>query len=333
MVKNLLLLLAIHRMSFLNTAEKMFVFNNCNSADNLPDLNILAELLGHPIKGKYNREKLISNSYKDISALFKGGINTLFIEDPEYPVLLKMSYNPPFLLFYKGSLPEPGNLKISIVGTRKATGRALRESYFMAFDFARSGVSLFSGLAQGIDTEVHKGALDGRTYTGAILGSGLNRIYPESNKKLALSIIDKGGALFSEYPPETSPSKYTFPERNRIISAMSRAIVIVEAPEKSGSLITADFALDEGRDLYVMNTNESEGNNMGNIRLIDLGAPVVNTASDVLREIRGFSNSSLKKKSIGRDLNLMETGRFLANRMLAELNENEICKEGIYCCL
>jgi len=333
MNRDILLLLTLQRMPFLKTREKLKVLDNCTSAELLPEKGVLASMIGRTFKTEYKKEQLIRQAENDLSLMIKTGISILFIEDENYPELLKEIYNPPFLLYYKGEIPPEGSLNISVVGTRKATGRALKEAYALSFDLARSGVALISGLAEGIDSESHKGALTGKGYTAAVFGCGIDIIYPSFNKKLAFTILDKGGALFSEYPPGIIPSKYNFPERNRIVSALSEATVIVEAPINSGSLITADFALEQGREVFVLRVPSQGEGSSGSIHLINEGASAVSSALEILNSL-SYRTKDLKSRiNISRDFDSLETGRFLASRFLAELRGREICREGTYYCL
>ena len=325
-----LLLLVLQRMRFLKTNEKLKVLDYCQSAENLPEKKVLIQLIGRSFSSNYNRDKLLLIAENDMSIMLKTGIKILFIRDESYPVQLKDIYNPPFILYYRGSLPPLDSLNISVVGTRKATGRALKEAYALSFDLARSGAAVISGLAEGIDSSAHKGAIAGKSYTAAVFGCGVDRIYPVGNKKLATSILNNGGTLFSEYPPGTIPSRYNFPERNRIVSAFSEATVVVESPLNSGSLITADFALEQGREVFVLHIPSETAAGAGTLNLIKEGASSVSSALEILNSL-SYKTSDLKSRiNIRQDFDSLETGRFLAARFLAELRGIEICKEGTY---
>jgi DNA processing protein len=165
------------------------------------------------------------------------------------------------------------------------TGKGLDSSFEMGFDFGRLNIAVVSGLAAGIDSAAHAGNTAGGEKSVAVLGCGPDRIYPASNRKIALDMLERGGALVSEYPPGTDPQRFHFPERNRIISGLSRAVIVVEAPGKSGALITADFALEQGRDLYVhSNALSAPGNRTRVERLVFDGAPVIDSAGEVLAD-------------------------------------------------
>ncbi len=330
MASDQFLKLFIQRMRFLQTGEKLKIYNYCASNGSLPDKELLISIAGKDKAFNFNKRQNAIEAENDISISLKSGIKIVSILDKEYPSLLGEIYNPPFLLYYRGILPDNKNKNISIVGTRKATGLALSQTYSLSFELAGTGVSIISGLASGIDSEAHKGAIDGNGYTAAILGCGVDNIYPDTNRKLALSILDHGGALIGEYPPGTVPESFNFPERNRIVSGLSEAAVVVEAPLGSGSLITVDFALEQGRDLFVMNNIPESGVNSGCRALIDQGAPVVGSVSDVLTLLSCTNKTRVKRIIIDKGFDSSQTGDFLAKRMLGEIQGEEVSREGDY---
>jgi len=206
--------------------------------------------------------------------------------DEEYPPMLREMYDPPAVIFYRGILPNPQTSLLGMVGTRKPSMQAGEQAYKIAGNIGRAGVSVISGLALGIDTMSHRGNLIGNAPGYAVLGSGIDEIYPSSNRMLAKRILDSGGAIISEYPPGVRPCKWTFPARNRIIAALSRSVLIVEAPGKSGALITAAFALDMGKDLWVASAGIADGSfdRDGTKKLASDGAEVIYSACDVLEK-------------------------------------------------
>jgi len=211
--------------------------------------------------------------------------------DAEYPPLLREMYDPPSVIFYMGNLPNPEKSLLGMVGTRKPSPQAAEQAYKIAGNLSRLGVSVVSGLALGIDAMAHRGNLIGSAPAYAVLGSGLDYIYPSSNRPLVKRILDSKGAIISEYPPGMPPGKWTFPARNRIIAALSRSVLIVEAPGKSGALITAAFALEQGKDLWVASSGVEENeiygamfDRSGTTRLADDGAEVIHSACDVLEK-------------------------------------------------
>ena len=207
-------------------------------------------------------------------------------KEGDYPPLMREIYDPPSVIYYIGTLPHPEKALLGMVGTRTPSPQASEQAYKIAGNLSRMGISVISGLALGIDAMSHRGNLIGCAPGYAVLGSGIDEIYPSSNKPLAQRILDSGGALISEYPPGVHPAKWTFPARNRIISALSRSVLIVEAPQKSGALITAAFALEQGKDLWVASSGTEPGgfDRRGTIKLADDGAEIIYSASDVLNK-------------------------------------------------
>lgn len=214
--------------------------------------------------------------------IIKKGINYLTLEDRDYPELLKQIHDPPLILFYKGTLKQ-FNLNIAMVGSRKCTYYGKEAAKYLAGSLAEKGVNIISGMARGIDTYAHFGALNKNGYTTAVLGSGIDVIYPPENKKL-YDKIAVSGIIVSEYHPGTLPSGPNFPARNRIISGLSHGVIVVEAAEKSGSLITVDFALEQGRDVFAVPGNINSKYSMGTNNLIRQGAKIVTDISSILEE-------------------------------------------------
>lgn len=210
-------------------------------------------------------------------------IETVILEENHYPVLLRELADAPPLLYYKGEL-EPGEQGIAIVGSRKATpyGRAAAESLGKAI--AQEGLVVVSGLARGIDTAAHKGALAGKGRTWAILGSGIDYIYPPENGKLAEQ-ISLEGALISEFSPGVPPEPQFFPMRNRLISGVSGGVVVVEAAKRSGALITVDFALEQGREVFAVPGPIFSEQSKGCHQLLRQGAKLVEDVEDILSEL------------------------------------------------
>jgi DNA processing protein len=203
--------------------------------------------------------------------------------DPRFPTaLLALSDCPP-AIWFRGSLTCFDAPMVAIVGSRAATAVALEIATRLAADLAARGITIVSGLARGVDSAAHRGALQhGRTV--AVLGSGVDRIYPHEHRSLADDIA-RTGAVISEHPPGTPPVAFHFPLRNRLISGLSRAVVVVEASEQSGSLITAACALEQGRDVMAVPGNALSGRNRGGHALIRDGAKIVESADDILAEL------------------------------------------------
>ena len=203
--------------------------------------------------------------------------------DEAYPSLLREIPDPPALLYLRGATPPPEAL--GIVGSRNAspTGRHLTAE--IARELASRGIGIISGLARGIDTAAHEGALAGQGPTVAVLGCGIDRIYPPENERLFRRIIAEGGTIISEYPPGADPLAGHFPGRNRLISGLCRGVLIVEAALGSGSLITADFALEQGRDVFAVPASIASPVGCGVNRLLKDGAFLVTESGDILERL------------------------------------------------
>ncbi|OGD30876.1 DNA protecting protein DprA [Candidatus Azambacteria bacterium RIFCSPHIGHO2_01_FULL_44_55] len=227
--------------------------------------------------------------------------------DKDYPFLLKETVLPPQLLYVRGSIEPRDKNAVAIVGARIATSEGLKNAYELAFQLAGAGVTIVSGLAQGIDTEAHKGALDAGGRTIAVLGTGVDVIYPTSNIKLAKRILDEDcGVIISEFSPGTPALPHHFPQRNRIISGLSLGTVVVEAREKSGALITANFALEQNRDVFAVPGPIGRPTSYGPNRLIKEGAKIVTDARDIMEELGFKIVTSDKQQVTGRFDNLAE---------------------------
>ena len=214
-----------------------------------------------------------------------GGVTILAHGSPGYPSALSTLHDPPLVLYVRGGLEERDLLGVGLVGSRQATPYGLRQAARFGGELAEMGVTVVSGLARGIDTEAHHGALkskEGRTL--AVLGSGLGVVYPPENRGLARRIAERG-ALVSEFPLRSAPSPGNFPRRNRIISGLSLGILVIEAGEKSGALITADWAMEQGREVFALPGSVESPMSRGTHLLIRQGAKLAETAADVLEEL------------------------------------------------
>ncbi len=215
----------------------------------------------------------------------RSGTRIVGIHEQEYPGLVRPAHDPPPVLFVRGSLlPEESGRAVALVGSRAATpaGRALGRR--MARELGAAGATVVSGLARGIDSEAHAGALEAKARTIAVLGSGLDRIYPPEHEALAAAIA-RSGALVSEFPMATPPHKSHFPRRNRILATWGRGVVVVEAGARSGALVTARLALDEGREVLAVPGHPSQPNSAGTNALIRDGAVLVRDAEDIAEEL------------------------------------------------
>ena len=228
-------------------------------------------------------DKDLSLPERILRQCYENEISILTAQDAAYPDRLKVSDDPPVVLYYKGILPRLDGPSIGVVGTRKASVYGLTQARRLGYGLARCGCTVISGGAKGIDTEALKGALTGGSPVIAVLGCGVDVVYPRENKQLFRDIV-QNGCLISEYPPGTAPLPQHFPVRNRIISGLSLGILVAEAPEKSGALITADRALEQGRDVFVLPANVGVESCGGNLKLLREGAIPVRDAWDILQE-------------------------------------------------
>jgi len=204
--------------------------------------------------------------------------------DLRYPTALAAIHDPPPTLWIKGQADVLRTPSVAIVGSRAASAYALEVARRLGADLARRNVTVVSGMARGVDSAAHRGALDADGVTIAVLGCGVDIVYPREHAALAARICERG-ALVSEFPQGTPPLKYNFPQRNRVISGLSLAVVVVEAAEGSGSLITADFALEQGRAVLAVPGNVLGGRNYGAHALLRDGAKLVECADDILEEL------------------------------------------------
>lgn len=203
-----------------------------------------------------------------------------------YPALLAVIHDPPAVLWFRGDADALSGPAVAIVGARAASHYAREAASRLAFDLARCGLVVVSGMARGVDGAAHEGALEAGGRTVAVLGSGVDTPYPSEHSEL-MRRIASSGAVISEFPPRTPPQPHHFPMRNRIISGLCAAVVVVEAGEKSGSLITARCALEQGRDVMAMPGNALSGLNRGAHRLLKDGAKLIEGADDILEDLRG----------------------------------------------
>lgn len=243
-------------------------------------------------------DKSLDGAEKTLETCLKDGVSFLTPEDPKYPDRLRALYDAPVLLYYKGTLPEFDDLPtIALVGTRKASPYGLKTAQRLGGEIAQGGGLVVSGLAEGVDAAAMLGALNQRASVVGVLGCGIDLVYPRKNKDLYLQ-TECQGCILTEYAPGTPPLRWNFPKRNRIISGLSCGTVVVEAPEKSGSLLTARLALDQGRDVFVVPGNVDDPRCAGSNRLLRSGAIAVSCGQDVLAEYQGLYRGKLPRYSL-----------------------------------
>jgi DNA processing protein len=220
----------------------------------------------------------------ELQRIDKSGVRIVCRDDAEYPKNLREIYDPPLVLYVKGALTERDALAIAVVGSRRTTLYGQDMARKLAFQLARVGVTVVSGLARGIDTAAHNGALQAKGRTVAVIGCGIDIVYPTENKKLADEIVEKGGAVVTEFPFGVQPDRQNFPMRNRIISGWSLGVVVVEANLKSGALITANQAGEQGRQVFAVPGRADSILSKGANKLIKDGAKLTEDVEDILSE-------------------------------------------------
>jgi DNA processing protein len=251
-----------------------------------PPTRILDDLSAEQPAGREtDRETLASRAKAALARAKHAGIALIAWGDPAYPAALSAIADPPPALWVRGTTATLSGPAVAIVGSRAGSPYALTVAERLAADLAARGIVVVSGLARGVDSAAHRGALAAPGATIGVLGSGADIVYPAEHRSLARDIEAQGGAIVSELVPGTPPQPQFFPLRNRIISGLSRAVLVVEAGEKSGSLITARCALDQGRDVLAVPGNVLSGRNRGGHALLRDGAKIVESADDILEEL------------------------------------------------
>jgi len=220
---------------------------------------------------------------KELALAQRLGLKIICKEDADYPFNLKNIPDPPILLYVKGELIKEDNLGLAIVGSRRASFYGLSSAERFCLSLSAKGFTLISGMARGIDTCAHRAALKQRGRTIAVMGSGFNNIYPPENKNL-VEEISASGAVISEFPIDAQPLKEHFPQRNRVISGLALGVLVIEAARNSGALITADFALEQGREVFALPARIDSPNSSGTNALIKQGAKLVDCVEDIIEE-------------------------------------------------
>ncbi|MDD4203149.1 MAG: DNA-processing protein DprA [Candidatus Omnitrophica bacterium] len=237
---------------------------------------------------------------KQIKEIEKYNVSLLSVFDDKYPQILKNIYSPPIILFVRGNFLSDNDINVAIVGTRKASFYGMQTAEKLAYELGQLDITIVSGLASGIDSNAHKGALKAKAKTIGVLGCGVDICYPSSNKRLFSQMLEKG-VIVSELSMGFKPNKNTFPMRNRIISGLSKGVVVVEAAKKSGSLITADLALEQGREVFAVPGRIDCSVARGTLELIKNGAKLVQYTDDILEEI-GYERKKMDHENKNNEL-------------------------------
>lgn len=251
------------------------------------------------------------------------GGDILILDDGSYPDLLREIADPPMMLYVRGDwqacFEQPC---VGVIGSRNCSTYGKNASEMLSRELASRGITIVSGLARGIDTLAHRGAIDGKGRTVAVLGTGIDGVYPRENTRLAQEIIDSGGAIVSQFPLGTPPLKDNFPYRNRIISGLSLGVLIIEASERSGSLITARLAMEQNREVMAVPGNITSGNSFGTNYLIKAGAKLVQQWQDVVTELPSHISAAILPPKIEKGVRT-ESDSDPANNSPADLSEQE----------
>ncbi|MZG29586.1 MAG: DNA-protecting protein DprA [Nitrospinae bacterium] len=256
--------------------------------------------VGEKVVAEIKRFDVDTETERELRLAEKEGVRIITLESPEYSPLLKAIYDPPPILYVQGKDLNSINLPLAVVGTRNPSeyGKLITER--LCLKLATAGFTIISGLARGIDTLAHKAALSAGADSVAIFGCGLGHTYPPENIKLRQKIAEQG-TILSEFPVLMRPERNNFPARNRILSGLALGTVVVEAAEKSGALITADFALEQGREVFAVPGNISSPKSRGTNNLIKSGAKLVDSPESILEELLPAFGESLKVKKEGVD--------------------------------
>ena len=260
----------------------------------------------------FDEQRALVNIELEIKRIVKTNLRVVAITEEDYPRLLRSIEDPPAVIYYKGTLTPKDELAIAIVGTRKPSpyGRIITEK--LSSELGKMGFTIVSGMALGIDTAAHRGTLKANARTMAVMGGGFGKIYPSENRSLVNQIAESG-AVLTEHSVETKPDRWTFPKRNRIISGLTRGTIVVEAPERSGALITARAAAEHNREVFVVPGPINDDSHLGSHRLIQKGAKLITCVDDILAEFadlkQTLSNSQDSRRAQEAvDLSPLEAG-------------------------
>jgi len=244
------------------------------------------EEIGNDVADQISSWESIVDLAAELKRIREFGAAVITQESPSYPKPLREIHAPPIVLYVWGELQDRDHHAIGIIGARRTTHYGMESAKKLAYQIAYAGLTVISGLARGIDTAAHQGAVAAKGRTIAVIGSGLSKLYPPENQALAEKIRNGNGAIVSEFSMEIEPDRQTFPMRNRIISGASHGVLVVEAGLNSGALITASQALEQGRSVYAVPGHINAPSAMGSNRLIQQGAKLVMSASDILDDLQ-----------------------------------------------
>ncbi|MBN2169202.1 MAG: DNA-processing protein DprA, partial [Actinobacteria bacterium] len=288
-------LCALPGMRYRLLVEMITLFGSPEGAWDAVSAGLALKLAGDGKNEEWKSASLGVDPRTAFSRIMSQGIGVKVFGETGYPVLLGEINDPPPVIYYKGEMAPDLGQGVAIVGSRKATSYGRELAWSFARDFSGRGVPVISGAAYGIDSEAHKGAVINGGRTAAVLGCGIDIVYPRTSAKLFRE-IEESGCLISEYPPGTPPKKQNFPVRNRIIAGMSLGVVVVEAAARSGALITADLALSYGREVFAVPGSVYSQNSSGTNNLIKSGASLITCAGDACEELGIGDSGTMNQK-------------------------------------
>ncbi|MBL7007210.1 MAG: DNA-protecting protein DprA [Spirochaetia bacterium] len=281
---NLLGKITISRIPGLKAKDKVFLSSYFTDRQTLLKLSCreIESILGRKMYLRnYCPQTVLLEAERIIKWVETNNAHIVCLDDPAFPAILREIYDPPYLLYFLGTLPPQETPALGVVGTRHASPASERASFKIGLEAGITGVPMISGLALGIDLAAHTGVISASGATWGVLGSGIGNIYPSSSQRAVSRMLEYDGGIMSEYPPLEPPLRWNFPARNRIISGLCRAVCIVEAPERSGALITASFALEQGRDVFVHSAGLLSRTSKGTIKLAEEGASILSSLKEV----------------------------------------------------
>jgi len=326
-MKNLEYLVALHRVNGLGTVRLRTLLNVYQDPKLIWEENPQEFLsMGVPqnvVKALGELKKQI-NPEQYLESIYKSKIKILTIFDDDYPDLLKQIYDPPIIIYYQGEIGA-SDKNIAVVGTRKVTGYGKLVTEKFTQGLSQAGLTIVSGLARGVDSYAHQTVVKSDGKTLAVLGGGLNKIFPPENTSLAQEIAQKYGAILTEFPPDYPSLPGNFPARNRIISGLSLGVLVTEAAQDSGSLITANLALEQGREVFAVPGPITSELSTGPMSLIKQGAKLVTDVSEILEEL-GITNK-IQDLRLTSEIELSETEQKILEILLEEKHIDDICRD------
>ena len=295
----------LHNVPGIGNAKIRSLFNAATSAEEIYHMSpaLLKSIIGiteDDVKAIQKSQKKWDVD-KEWLKLMEQGIGFVSLEQSEFPEKVRNIPNAPYALYYVGKLPDENRKTVAIVGARTRSAYGCQVAKELGEKLGQHGIQVISGLARGIDRDAHQGTLDGGGETFAVLGCGVDICYPKENKFLYRQIIETGGVI-SEYPPGMEPRSNYFPARNRIIAGLSDCLVVVEAREKSGSLITADFAMEQGRDVFAVPGRLTDALSQGCNYLIKQGAGVLLSIEDFMSDLAVLTESTYTQMDFRKNL-------------------------------